>query len=166
MVAELFDREAGPTSTLPRSAAILYRTTRPRSAAILRAFRTSSALMTGMGSGFAATTATTRRSAFQINGPSIQTIQACCLGDGNGQNPVPSLAPVGPPGRTHRQHIARWCPEYQFPFANQVQSDPGCRKYKPAATRGGGDGGAGVKPWRHRFTYYVKVQGPSGHLRA
>src|SRR5207247_152021 len=31
----------------------------------------------------------------------------------------------------------------------------GCRKYKPAATRGGGDGGAGVKPWRHSFTYYV-----------
>src|SRR5438093_9130121 len=31
----------------------------------------------------------------------------------------------------------------------------GCRKYKPAATRGGGDGGAGVKPWRYSFTYYV-----------
>jgi hypothetical protein len=27
-------------------------------------------------------------------------------------------------GRTHRQHIARWFPEYQFPFANQVISDP------------------------------------------
>src|SRR5213593_3944492 len=31
----------------------------------------------------------------------------------------------------------------------------GCRKYKPAATRGGGNGGAGVKPWRHSFTYYL-----------
>jgi hypothetical protein len=29
----------------------------------------------------------------------------------------------GQPGRTHRQHIARWTPEYQFPFANQVVSD-------------------------------------------
>ena len=28
------------------------------------------------------------------------------------------------PGRTHRQHIARWYPEYQFPFANQVIYDP------------------------------------------
>jgi len=28
------------------------------------------------------------------------------------------------PGRTHRQHIARWYPEYQFPFANQVLFDP------------------------------------------
>jgi alpha/beta hydrolase family protein len=28
------------------------------------------------------------------------------------------------PGRTHRQHIARWYPEYQFPFANQVLLDP------------------------------------------
>ena len=28
------------------------------------------------------------------------------------------------PGRTHRQHIARWYPEYQFPFANQVIFDP------------------------------------------
>jgi hypothetical protein len=28
------------------------------------------------------------------------------------------------PGRTHRQHIARWYPEYQFPFANQIISDP------------------------------------------
>lgn len=28
------------------------------------------------------------------------------------------------PGRTHRQHIARWFPEYQFPFANQVITDP------------------------------------------
>jgi len=28
------------------------------------------------------------------------------------------------PGRTHRQHIARWYPEYQFPFANQVLTDP------------------------------------------
>jgi hypothetical protein len=27
------------------------------------------------------------------------------------------------PGRTHRQHIARWYPEYQFPFANQVLFD-------------------------------------------
>ncbi len=27
------------------------------------------------------------------------------------------------PGRTHRQHIARWYPEYQFPFANQVLTD-------------------------------------------
>jgi hypothetical protein len=24
------------------------------------------------------------------------------------------------PGRTHRQHIGRWYPEYQFPFANQI----------------------------------------------
>ena len=29
----------------------------------------------------------------------------------------------GQPGRTHRQHIARWTPEYQFPFANQTVSD-------------------------------------------
>lgn len=28
------------------------------------------------------------------------------------------------PGRTHRQHIARRYPEYQFPFANQVLFDP------------------------------------------
>lgn len=28
------------------------------------------------------------------------------------------------PGRTHRQHIGRWYPEYQFPFANSVISDP------------------------------------------
>ena len=28
------------------------------------------------------------------------------------------------PGRTQRQHIARWYPEYQFPFANQVITDP------------------------------------------
>jgi hypothetical protein len=28
------------------------------------------------------------------------------------------------PGRTHRQHIARWYPEFQFPFANQVMFDP------------------------------------------
>jgi hypothetical protein len=28
------------------------------------------------------------------------------------------------PGRTHRQHIARWYPEYQFPFADQVIFDP------------------------------------------
>ncbi len=28
------------------------------------------------------------------------------------------------PGRTHRQHIARWYPEFQFPFANQVIFDP------------------------------------------
>src|SRR5918912_4088013 len=28
------------------------------------------------------------------------------------------------PFRTHRQHIARWYPEYQFPFANQVLFDP------------------------------------------
>ncbi len=28
------------------------------------------------------------------------------------------------PGRTHRQHIARWYPEYQFPFTNQVIYDP------------------------------------------
>jgi hypothetical protein len=27
-------------------------------------------------------------------------------------------------GRTHRQHIARWFPEFQFPFANQVIFDP------------------------------------------
>jgi len=28
------------------------------------------------------------------------------------------------PGRTHRQRIARWYPEYQFPFANQITTDP------------------------------------------
>jgi hypothetical protein len=28
------------------------------------------------------------------------------------------------PGRTHRQHIGRWYPERQFPFANQVIVDP------------------------------------------
>jgi hypothetical protein len=28
------------------------------------------------------------------------------------------------PTRTHRQHIARWTPEFQFPFANQVITDP------------------------------------------
>jgi hypothetical protein len=28
------------------------------------------------------------------------------------------------PVRTHRQHIARWTPEFQFPFANQVITDP------------------------------------------
>jgi hypothetical protein len=28
------------------------------------------------------------------------------------------------PGRTHRQHIARWYPELQFPFTNQTVSDP------------------------------------------
>ena len=28
------------------------------------------------------------------------------------------------PGRTQRQHIARWYPEFQFPFANQVLTDP------------------------------------------
>jgi hypothetical protein len=28
------------------------------------------------------------------------------------------------PTRTHRQHIARWYPEYQFPFANQRLHDP------------------------------------------
>lgn len=28
------------------------------------------------------------------------------------------------PGRTHRQHIGRWYPEYQFPFSNSVISDP------------------------------------------
>ena len=32
------------------------------------------------------------------------------------------------PGRTHRQHIARWYPEYQFPFANQVLFDPNTGK--------------------------------------
>ncbi len=32
------------------------------------------------------------------------------------------------PGRTHRQHIARWYPEFQFPFANQVVFDPVSRK--------------------------------------
>ncbi len=30
----------------------------------------------------------------------------------------------GQPVRTHRQHIARWTPEYQFPFANQKLTDP------------------------------------------
>lgn len=29
----------------------------------------------------------------------------------------------GQPVRTHRQHIARWTPEYQFPFANQKITD-------------------------------------------
>jgi hypothetical protein len=28
------------------------------------------------------------------------------------------------PTRTHRQHIARWTPEFQFPFANQFLHDP------------------------------------------
>jgi hypothetical protein len=28
------------------------------------------------------------------------------------------------PARTHRQHIARWFPEYQFPFTNRVIFDP------------------------------------------
>ena len=28
------------------------------------------------------------------------------------------------PGRTHRQHIGRWYPERQFPFANQILFDP------------------------------------------
>ena len=28
------------------------------------------------------------------------------------------------PGRTHRQHIARWYPEFQFPFTNEVIDDP------------------------------------------
>jgi len=28
------------------------------------------------------------------------------------------------PGRTHRQHIARWYPEYQFPFTNEIIFDP------------------------------------------
>ncbi len=28
------------------------------------------------------------------------------------------------PDRTHRQHIGRWTPEYQFPFADQMLSDP------------------------------------------
>jgi alpha/beta hydrolase family protein len=28
------------------------------------------------------------------------------------------------PGRTHRQHIARWYPEFQFPFTNQIVFDP------------------------------------------
>ncbi len=28
------------------------------------------------------------------------------------------------PGRTHRQHIARWFPEAHFPFTNQIISDP------------------------------------------
>ncbi len=28
------------------------------------------------------------------------------------------------PGRTHRQHIGRWYPEREFPFANQVLFDP------------------------------------------
>jgi hypothetical protein len=32
------------------------------------------------------------------------------------------------PGRTQRQHIARWYPEYQFPFANQVLFDPNTGK--------------------------------------
>ena len=28
------------------------------------------------------------------------------------------------PGRTHRQHIARWFPEFQGPFTNEVVLDP------------------------------------------
>lgn len=32
------------------------------------------------------------------------------------------------PGRTQRQHIARWYPEYQFPFANQILLDPNTGK--------------------------------------
>lgn len=28
------------------------------------------------------------------------------------------------PGRTHRQHIGRWYPEREFPFANQILTDP------------------------------------------
>ncbi len=30
----------------------------------------------------------------------------------------------GQPVRTHRQHIARWTPEFQFPFADQEVTDP------------------------------------------
>src|SRR5207253_6993225 len=30
----------------------------------------------------------------------------------------------GQPGRTHRQHIARWFPEFQGPFTNQISDDP------------------------------------------
>jgi hypothetical protein len=33
------------------------------------------------------------------------------------------------PTRTHRQHIARWYPEIQFPFANQTLFDPITRKF-------------------------------------
>jgi len=32
------------------------------------------------------------------------------------------------PGRTHRQHIGRWYPEREFPFANQVSFDPNTGK--------------------------------------
>jgi hypothetical protein len=32
------------------------------------------------------------------------------------------------PTRTHRQHIARWTPEFQFPFANQFLYDPATGK--------------------------------------
>jgi hypothetical protein len=32
------------------------------------------------------------------------------------------------PGRTHRQHISRWYPERQFPFANQIIFDPVAKK--------------------------------------
>jgi hypothetical protein len=32
------------------------------------------------------------------------------------------------PGRTHRQHIARWYPEFQFPFAYQTLFDPNTGK--------------------------------------
>ena len=28
------------------------------------------------------------------------------------------------PGRTHRQHIGRWYPEFRFPFTNQIIGDP------------------------------------------
>lgn len=33
------------------------------------------------------------------------------------------------PFRTHRQHIARWFPEFAFPFANQVLPDPNTGKF-------------------------------------
>jgi alpha/beta hydrolase family protein len=32
------------------------------------------------------------------------------------------------PGRTQRQHIGRWYPEYQFPFTNQILFDPNSGK--------------------------------------
>jgi hypothetical protein len=32
------------------------------------------------------------------------------------------------PQRTHRQHIGRWYPEFQFPFANQILFDPNTGK--------------------------------------
>jgi len=37
------------------------------------------------------------------------------------------------PGRTHRQHIARWTPEIQFPFADVEHFRPGYREIRQPA---------------------------------